>query len=49
MKQLLVILLFIAGFLSPPVFSDAIIPACGDQVPANAAPKPDKEEEPDCD
>lgn len=49
MKQLLVILLFIAGFLSPPVFSATSIPACGDQVPANAAPKSDTEEEPDCD
>jgi len=49
MKQLLVILLIIAGFLSQPVFSDAIIPACGDQVSANAIPKPDKDEEPDCD
>lgn len=50
MMQFFVIFLFIAGFLSPPVFSEVSIPACGDQVPAAAAPKPDEEEEePDCD
>lgn len=50
MKQLFVILLFIASFFSPPVFAEAIITACGDQVPAAAVSKPDEnEEEPDCD
>jgi len=50
MKQLFVIFIFIAGFLSPPVFSEVIIPACGDQIPAAVNPKPDnEEEEPDCD
>jgi hypothetical protein len=50
MKQLFVILLLIAGPLSPPVFSAVIIPACGDQLPAAADTKQDKEEEePDCD
>jgi len=40
----------LSGFYRHLFFSEVSIPACGDQVPAAAAPKPDEEEEePDCD
>ena len=50
MKQLFVIFLLLAGLLSLPAFAETTMPFCGDQVSADADPKPDEEEEePDCD
>ena len=50
MKHLFAILLLLAGLLSLPVFAEATMPVCGDQVSADKDPKPDEEEEePDCD
>ena len=50
MKQLFVMLLLIAGFLTPPVFAETSLPFCGDRVSADEDPKLDEEEEePDCD
>jgi hypothetical protein len=50
MKQFFLILLCLAGFLSLPAFAEMKMPAGGDQISADADPKPDEEEEePDCD
>jgi len=50
MKQLIAILLLLAGLLSLPVFAETTMSVCGDQVSADEDPKPgEEEEEPDCD
>ncbi|MEN8206273.1 MAG: hypothetical protein ABFS24_09695 [Pseudomonadota bacterium] len=50
MKRLFVILLSIAGLLTPPVFAEAQLFFCSDRVSADEDPKPgEEEEEPDCD